>query len=261
MSRRIFRMMMLIGTLALTTWLLANTPAVKSWRTKETAPIQTAMTGVPDAGQLALLEEMTTWLKPFDSSNVNCYYDALLTAIDKTDSVHAMINVPYRYARKGASYYFSVGQTENLNIPECYLLADHKAKKILLSRTRNVLHAGMTDLPQLFNFIKGEGYVMKKQHQNGLVTISMLSPNNINVKEFSVAYDSVSATVKRIFVRQSDIADHLNSDLDKLVTLNFNQISNTIVPDSCFKRQKFVTGGQDQWQCAPAISDYELIVR
>ncbi|WP_276480270.1 hypothetical protein [Paraflavitalea pollutisoli] len=261
MKRGIFKMILLVVAVIGTTWLLANRIVIKNWKKEEPKPKQAERTETPDPAQLAMLDEMTQWLRPFDSLNVNCYYDARLTAIDKMDSAHAMINVPFRYARKGANCYFRIDQTENLFSKDGYMLVDHNARKILVTPPRSVMRGGMPDLRQLFKTITAEGYTMKKDRQGAAMTISMLSPNNINFKEFSVTYDSVVNRITKIFLRQSELSDPLNTEADKLMTIEFAQLSNVSIPDSCFRQQKFVVKNKDQWQCSTAYSEYELVAR
>ncbi|NII25344.1 hypothetical protein HB364_09645 [Pseudoflavitalea sp. X16] len=253
------------GLLVVTSLVLANTTAIKNkkWWNKTQAPQQAVESerGKKDPAQFALLAELAGWLKPFDSTNTAYAYEALLTAIDKTDSAHAMTNVDYRFRKNRQQFYLRVGRQETINTDQFYLVADHDAQRIILRAAKHVAQVPGIQLNALYNYLRGEGYTLKKKTENGLPVIAMSNPYHISCKEFTVQYDSAVRQVKKIFFRQADIADHMDPSLEKWVTLVFKKWDDDPESRQFPRIQDFVTSRQGKWISTPAYQDYELMVR
>jgi hypothetical protein len=113
---------------------------------------------------------------------------------------------------------------------------------------------------ELFDYIRSEGYVFKKETGNNRVfTISMQNPRHISYKELSVQYDSVSRQVKKIFMRQADVTDPMNADNEKWITLVIKDWNDDPDAMQYLNVQKFVHKKSGEWVSAPAYHDYELI--
>jgi hypothetical protein len=240
---------------------VANTTGIKKWwgRQPETGSAEEAV-NKKDAKQEALMNEMMSWLKPFDTTNTSYYLNGLLTALDKTDSANAMINVPYTVCRNGKQFYLQMGKTETINNGAHYFFVDHAAQKMMLARSKQVTQSPGLPVNELYDYIRSEGFVFKKEASDNRVTaITMVNPRHIAYKELSVQYDSVSRQVKKIFMRQADVTDPLNADREKWVTLVIRDWNDDPEAAQYLNVQKFVHHKAGEWVNAPAFQDYELI--
>lgn len=255
-----------IGLLVITSLVLANTPAVKKWwspapKTILEKPADNAPDKIDPAQQLTLLQELSAWLKPFDSTNTSYYYDGLLTAIDRTDSAHAMINVDYRFCKNGNEFYLRIGNTETINTKQVYLFVDHEAKRIILNRGKLVQQMPGIPVNALYDYLKEEGYTLQKKTDKIHPVIFMDNPNHISCKEFTVQYDSTAKQVRKIFFRQADMADHMDPNLEKWVTLVFKTWNDQPETDNYLQVKKFITKQKEEWICTPSYQDYQLMIR
>ncbi|THU38417.1 hypothetical protein FAM09_17255 [Niastella caeni] len=240
---------------------VANTTGLKKWWNKqpETNNVATG-NDKPDPVQVAMMNELMTWLQPFDSSNTSYYVNGSLTAIDKTDTAHALKAVPYTMCKNGQQFYLRIGQTETINNANNYLFIDHAVKKMLLSDAQKVIQAPGLPVNQLYDYIKSEGFVFSKTVSNSrFQTITMLNPNHISYKELSVQYDSARKEVRKIFIRQAEVTDPMNADKEKWLTLVVKDWNDNPEAAKYLGLQKFIQKKQDEWVGAPAFADYDLI--
>jgi hypothetical protein len=241
---------------------VANTSGIKKWlgRQSETSSGAADKTDKKDPAQVALMNEMMAWLKPFDTTNTSYYLNGLLTAVDKTDSANAMIDIAYTVCKNGKQFYLQMGKTETINNDQHYLFVDHTAQKILLANSKEVIQSPGLPVNDLYDYITSEGYVFSKEAGgNRLYTITMQNPNHISCKELSVQYDSVTRQVKRIFTRQAEVTDPMNQDKEKWITLTLKDWNDDPDPAPYLNVQKFIEKREHVWVTAPACQDYELI--
>lgn len=240
---------------------VANTKSLKNWWHKEEATEDTAVENKkPDPAQVAMMNELLAWLKPFDSTNTSYYLDGSLTAVDRIDSANALMAVPYTVFKNGKQFYLKVGQTETINTNQQYLFIDHAAKKMLSGHARTVIQSPGMPMNELFEFIASEGFTFSKTtSSNRYSTISVLNPNHISYKEFTVQYDSVSRQVKKFFIRQAEVTDPMNADKEKWITLVVKEWNDDPEASKYLGVQKFIQKKQDEWAPAPGFAEYELI--
>lgn len=240
---------------------VANTTGIKNWWSKQQVTEDTAAENKkPDPAQVAMMNELLAWLKPFDSTNVSYYLDGSLTAVDKVDSANAMVEVPYTVCKNGKQFYLKVGQTETINTDQQYLFIDHAVKKMLSGHARTVVQSPGMPINELFEFIASEGFAFSKTTSNNRYSIiRVLNPNHISYKEFSVQYDSVARQVKKLFIRQAEVTDPMNADKEKWITLVVKEFNDDPQAGKYLGVQKFIQKKQDEWAPAPGFVEYELI--
>ena len=240
---------------------VANTSSLIKWWNKQPEPETTVEADQKtDPVQLEMMNELLAWLKPFDTTNVSYYLDGVLTAVDKTDSANAMVNVPYTICKKGQEFYSRIGQSETVNTSQHYLFIDHAVKKMLTGHARKVVQAPGMPINELYKFIAGEGYVFSKTISNNrYATISVLNPNHISYKEFTVQYDIVSKQVKKFFIRQAEVTDPMNADKEKWITLVIKEYNDDPAPAKFPDLHKFIQNRHNEWVPASGFQEYELI--
>lgn len=248
--------LLIVGVIA-----VANTTSLKKWwnRQPETNNMSTG-NQKPDPAQVAMMNELMAWLKPFDSSNTSYYLNGLLTAVDRIDSAHALDDVAYTVCRNGEQFYLRIGQTEAVNSDTNYLFVDHAAQKMLIGQSRKIVQSPGMPVNELYDFINSEGFVFSKATGNSRNSIiTLLNPNHISYKQLSVQYDSVAKQVKKIFIRQAEVTDPMNADKEKWITLVVKDWNDDPETGKYLGLQKFIQKKQDEWVPAPGYQDYELI--
>lgn len=249
----------LAGTIAMLA--VANTPAIKNWLglKHDLATEEDDRAGKKDPVQEALLKEMSGLLSPFDTANISFYVGGLLSAIDRTDSAHALTDLTYHYGKWGQELYVRMGETEMINGNGYYLFLDHKAKRLLLSPQKTLEQQSVLPIDQLYKYIRGEGFTVEKKSGPGKMnTIRIINPTHISLKGISLSYDSVSRQVKKIVIRQADIADHMNEHMEKWITLDINQWNDDPERNNYPDIDHFIEKINGNWQCKAPYKDYEL---
>ena len=249
------------GAIAMLT--VANTPKLRSWlglKVEQTMKEELYDGGKKDQVQEALLKEMSDLLVPFDTTNTSFNIGGLFSAIDRTDSVHALTDLKYSYAKWGQELYVRMGETEMVNGRDQYLFIDHTAKKILLAPQKILSPQPGLPIDQLYKHIRSEGFtVEKKAEQGSMMNIRIINPTHISLKSISLSYDSVSREVKKIVIRQAEVADHMNEDKEKWITLDIRQWNDDPERNTYPAVDNFIEKHNGRWQSKVKYKDYELI--
>lgn len=238
---------------------LAGTGRLNKWWNKEPQE-ETAGDNKPDPVQVAMMNELISWLKPFDTANTSYYLNGLFTAVDKADSANAMVNLPYTVCKNGNEFYLRIGQTETVNNKNNYLFVDHAVKKMMLSGSKKITYTPGVPMNEIMDYITSEGYALVKTvNNNRLSTITMQNPNHVSFKELSVQYDSVTHQLKKVFMRQAEVADPMNTGREKWITLEVKDWNDNPETSKYLDVQKFVQKKQDEWAPAAGYNSYSLI--
>lgn len=239
---------------------VANTSTIKEWLgVQPEQPSETASGGKKDPVQIALLNEMSTLLKQYDTTNTSYYLGGNLTATDRSDSANALKNITYKIGKWDQQLYSRIGETETINNKEVYLYIDHAAKKIMLSKHKTVVQQGGLSFDKLYEYVRGEGFLLNKKTEGNLLRIGILNPNHLSLKGISIAYDSVTRQVRNIKIRQADVTDHMNENKEKWISLDITEWNEDPDPVIYLNERKFIVKKNGQWQCTAAFQDYELI--
>lgn len=246
--------------LVVTAFAVANTTTIKKWFIRQPETATVADNNQKDPVQEALMNEMMAWLKPFDTTNASYYLNGFLTAVDKTDSANAMLDIPYTVCKDGKQLYLRIGQTETINNNEHYFFIDHAVHKMLLSGAREITQAPGMPVNELYKYIMSEGFSFSKTTVNSrATTITVENPAHISYKELSVQYDSVARKVSKIFMRQADVSDPLNPEKEKWITLVVKDWNDSPDTRQYLDLRQFVQKKQQEWVPASAYEGYELI--
>ncbi|WP_205509786.1 hypothetical protein [Longitalea arenae] len=260
-TRKIYLLFFVSALTVMVVIAVANTSNVKKWWFKlPGSENKVADSKQPDPAQVAMMNELMAWLKPFDSTNTSYYLNGSLTAIDRTDSAHAMNDVAYTVCKNGEQFYLRIGLTETVNSENNYLFVDHAIKKMLISKAKKAFQAPGLPVNELYEYINSEGFTFSKESSNNRYsTITLLNPNHISCKELTVQYDSVVKHVKKIFIRQAEVTDPMNVDKEKWITLAVKDWNDDPEAGKYLGLHKFVQKKNDEWRAAPGFIDYELI--
>jgi hypothetical protein len=260
-TRKIYLLFFVSVLTVIVAMAVANTSNVKKWWFKQPeSKNMVADKPQPDPMQVAMMNELMAWLKPFDSTNTSYFINGSLTAVDRADSAHAMNELAYTVCKNGEQFYLRIGQTETVNNENNYLFVDHAIKKMLISKAKKAFQAPGLPVNDLYEYINSEGFTFSKKFSNNRYsTISLLNPNHISCKELSVQYDSVAKQVKKIFIRQAEVTDPMNADKEKWITLVVKDWNDDPEPGKYLGLQKYVQKKNDEWLAAPGFPGYELI--
>jgi hypothetical protein len=240
---------------------VANTPTLKNWLGLQAPEAPAKDPGEKkDPVQEALLKEMSALLQPFDTTNTSYYVGGLLSAIDRTDSAHALNDLTYRYAKWGQEIYVKTGQTEMLNGNELYLFIDHAAKKILVGAKKILSQQPGLPIERLYKYIRNEGFTVEKKSEGGtMMNIGVVNPTHLTLKGISLSYDSVSREVKEILIRQAEVSDHMNEHKEKWIKLNLREWNDNPERGAYPDVQNYIERKNGHWQGIARYNDYELI--
>ena len=213
-----------------------------------------------DPLQASLLTELNLLLSRFDSSNYSYSIEGSFTAIDRTDSAHAMRNIPYEFIKLGTTFHYRLGMTETLSTPEVCLYVDHDARKILMLPPKNTLQPGGLPFKELYRLVSEEGFTLSKNIETGSSLISVKNETHLSCKELSISYDSLSNSIHKIFMRLPDVMDNLDADKETWITLVIKKWNDDPDPKSLVKKNQFVKKDEKgNWVAVPPYTEYDVL--
>jgi len=265
MKKRTVIFVFLMASLVITSVVLANSKPLKRWWYREQAmeqpPVLSQEQIIEDPAQRSLLQELSGWMQPFEASNATYYFEASLTAIDLTDTAHALINIPYTYLKQGDQFYLRNGKTETINTKEHCLQIDHEAQRMVLTGNKLSGQSSVSPISDGYKRLKEDGYAISKKVAGRMVSISLVSPRHIACREFIAQYDSASKSLKKVYFRQPDLSAPLDTTLDKTVSMTIHKWNDKPEPDRLLQVKKYINRTQQGWEPVKAFRQYALIVR
>lgn len=205
------------------------------------------------------LERLKTAFDRLDVSKDEFLIDGYLSMVDGADSLANFNKVKYTFSRKGNLFYYQLDQMEMLNQKEMIIYIDATNKKILLSRTKEVIPPPIVPaLGDLIARVKEEGYKLVDQMQGGRETIALRNPYHVSCKEFGLTFQSSTLKAERLYARLSNFEEPEDDKKDKIIDLYISRSS----ADSEIKKflsKQVVVKDKGTWQLSPAYSDYQLI--
>lgn len=195
----------------------------------------------------------------FDQENISIRGN--LTIRNGSDSSQNVSKLPYRLIKRGTTFYSSLGLTETLNANGLYVFVDKGQKKILVSQGKKITAQNiLPDMQQMIKRMKEEEYQIRENVVSPTENkISLLNPNHIQCKEYSIYFDKANLHAKGVSIRMSNIDDPLNAKKDKTVDFKY---ANTLTDASKLMSARIVKKlGKDKFTTTDAYKGYEVIVR
>ncbi|WP_316824682.1 hypothetical protein [Pedobacter miscanthi] len=223
---------------------------------KEAAPIDTAF--VVDTTNLERLAKIAKDLH-FDQENISI--SGKLSVHNGSDSSENVSKLPYRLIKRGTAFYSSLGLTETLNANGLYVFVDKVQKKILVSQGKKITAQNiLPDMQQMIKRMKEEEYQIRENVVSPTENkISLLNPNHIQCKEYSIYFDKANLHAKGVSIRMSNIDDPLNDKKDKTVDFRY---ANTLADASKLMSTRILKKlAKNQYSATEAYKGYEIIVR
>jgi hypothetical protein len=223
---------------------------------KVTAAVDTVF--VVDTTKLERLAKIAKDLQ-FDQENISIRGN--LTIRNGSDSSQNVSKLPYRLIKRGTTFYSSLGLTETLNANGLYVFVDKGQKKILVSQGKKITAQNiLPDMQQMIKRMKEEEYQIRENVVSPTENkISLLNPNHIQCKEYSIYFDKANLHAKGVSIRMSNIDDPLNGKKDKTVDFRY---ANTLADASKLMSARIVKKlGKDKFTTTDAYKGYEVIVR
>jgi len=213
-----------------------------------------------DPIQASLLQELSTLLSRFDSTNYSYQIEGSFTAIDRTDSAHAMRNIPYEFYKVGSAFHYRLGRTETISTNDICLYVDHDARKMLVTPPKNTFQPGGLQFQDLYRLVKDEGFTLSKIKESGSALISVKNETHLSCKELSVTYDSLTSNIHKIFMRLPDITDNLDPEKETWITLIIKEWNDNPDPKSFVPKNQFIKKDEKgSWIAVPAYAEYDVI--
>jgi len=252
-------LLLITGSLVMVTLAWAGKKNISAWLG---SPNQTKQSEKEkyDPVQAALLDELSNLLTRFDSSNYTYALEGSLTVIDRKDSANAMENLPYKFYKDGARFYYRLGRTETISTDQLCLYVDHDAKRILITPAKTILQPAVMPFKELYNHVKEEGFNLSKSIGSASALISVKNETHMSCKELSISYDTATKNIHRIFMRLPDIIDNLDSKKETWITLVIKRWEEDPDPRSFIQQNQFIKKDEHgNWIPVPAYADFDVV--
>jgi len=181
-----------------------------------------------------------------------------MTARNGADTTGRLNNSPYVFSRKGTSFYFKLGTTESINAKGLYVYVDHKMKKVLLSKEKEISGFVMPELETILKTVGEEGFQLKSTINGANECINLSNPYHLSCKEYAVRFNKLTLKPNQLYVRLSNAEDPENNDKDNVIDFRIER-SSVISEIGAYTARNIVVKGNRGWSLGPGFKNYELI--
>jgi|GEM_PF-1688948 len=223
---------------------------------KQVPGTDTVTNNIIDTAKLGLLTKVYKNLDP----NRNEYFlSGLINANNGADTSDHLLNTEYVLSKRGNEVYLKFGQTETINANGICIYIDHGMKKIMLSKSSEVITGlAIPNLTEQVKKIREEGFKMKSDKTGDTERIVLSNPYHLSCKEYAVSFNSNTLKPERIYVRLSSFEEPENTKMDNVIDFKINQTASASGIDK-YTEQNFVKKQGKEWALNPGYKGYELI--
>jgi hypothetical protein len=170
-----------------------------------------------------LVKKLETVLDGFSGARPKYTYAGSISVSNPADTTEKMNHVPFLLCKDGKDLYYRMAGTEMINANDACLTVDSVHKRVFVSAQKqvNVLQMMNTDL--LHRCLQEQDYSLTSKREGTRETITLLNEHNASCKQYSIAYDTLSKTVTRIFSRLGNFREPENSRKDKLIEIDLSR--------------------------------------
>lgn len=166
-----------------------------------------------------LLKQFELVCSELDGSHDKIAFSGTVYMHDKADTLNKPQTLPFKMCREGNELYYQLGRTEMINSNEYYIFTDHDAERVVISEAKHLATGNIADIRKMKEALSSEEYEMKSSMQGNQKTISLVNENHITCKEYAVTFDAASYSVKRFFMRFSNMDDPLKKGNEKIIDI------------------------------------------
>jgi hypothetical protein len=207
-----------------------------------------------------LVRRFAALIGTVDFAKGNCFMSGSINLKDGKDSLNNLSGLRFLFDKRDSAIYYRIGASEIFNNGQINVLVDNANRKVLVSADRFQQNSPLTGFKEITAKLQSEHYRLIQQHFKGsLNKLVVLNEYQIGCKEMSMAYDTVSNTLKEIYTRTADVSDPMNKTKERRLRVSFEKIGESQRGDipmmsEVLKRREggFVLKGK--------YSAYELII-
>lgn len=182
-----------------------------------------------------------------------------ISAKNGADTADRLNNAAYIFSRKGASFYFKLGTTETINANGIYLYIDHKIKRVLLAKKKEVISDFiMPELTTILNTVNEEGFELSSTTNGEIEQITLLNPYHLSCKEYTIAFNKKTLKPNKLYVRLSNSMESEDVKKDNVIDFRI-RLSSPVSAIETYTVQNIVKKEKRGWILYPGFKSYELI--
>jgi hypothetical protein len=207
-----------------------------------------------------LLEKFVKVCARLNVNDKNFYLKGRISMTNGADSTENTINETYVISKSGNSFYCLSGKTEIVNSQGVYLFADHRQKKMLISKEKTVTgNVGFPDPSMMIKNLKAEGYQLVAGKEGEKECISIVNDHHITCKLYKLCFRPENLTPTRICLRLSNLDDPADKAKDRVMEIDIQDCGSE-VNRSDYDVNRFVRKNKTSWIAAPGYEGYEIVV-
>ncbi|WP_302903240.1 hypothetical protein [Mucilaginibacter sp. BT774] len=208
----------------------------------------------------ALLRQLEQLAAQLDFNKQQCTYSGIINVDDGGDTTASVHNLEFLFSRSGKDFYYRMGNTETIHEDGVNLFIQHEQNKIVLSHNDMVVQSPVTNLATIEKNLRYEDYDLVGANEGGGKKISLLNNTHITCKELSMTYDTISGKLQKLYTRFSDIADPLNKEKDRVISVSIKGIEDNSHLGHYPRLHDVITATDGNRHLKNKYANYELIL-
>ena len=205
-----------------------------------------------------LLKKFETICHLYDTVKNNYTISGMIDIVDHSDTTVKPAKLNFLICKQDDNFYYKLGNTVTVNAGGSYIYIDNQAKHILIGVQKSMQADQIGSLAGIGKTLKSEYYKMSSSIKGSVETISLLNEQHISMKQYSIAYDTVTMQMKHIFLRLSNTDQPLRKDNEKTIDVTVDNWIFRANLDS-YLVEKYVTkDSRGAWKPFGNYAGYEL---
>jgi hypothetical protein len=166
-----------------------------------------------------ILRELQDLFKAF-SSKTPFFLSGSIDLYNPADSSEMTASSPFDFLKNEDIIYYKNDGQESINTEKYYAIADHAAKKIMVTASKSIQEISPVPFSALSKNFKNDGYTIERTEQGNKAIIKLLSENHISCKEIKIEFDPVTRKPSLLFYRFTDFDYPDDKKHDKTITIH-----------------------------------------
>ena len=181
----------------------------------------------PPVYDTVLLNKFNSELRSINHEHGLSTYSGSITIKDGADSSGNIQNMPYIVSVNGQNVYSKIGAMEVIRENGVSIQIDNDQRRVLISKQTQEANNIMDGFAMLQALFKQEGYQLSIKPIGTEKEISMINEKKITCKELSVAYDTATNKLTRLYTRLTDFDAPLDDSKDRVMDVRIDRLENS----------------------------------
>ena len=108
--------------------------------------------------------------------------------------------------------------------------------------------------------LRYEDYDLVGSNAGTAKKISLINNTHITCRELSMTYDTLSGQLRNIYTRFTNIADPLNKEKDRVISVSINDMEDNSHTGRYLRLHDVITSAGGNWRLKDKYANYELIL-